>query len=545
MESGLSQLAAYPIFLFLFSKIQVASRKMICDYPRSQAILAQSLQANDNGSDLGLADWLASRVDDLHLPPFLPDLARLEELVAQVERLDDMDLAPPAERSIVNPTLRIAQFPWQNLAPILAGRSEEGKAGDQLVLVWRLSSGAVRYKNAGPHDLLALKLVEEDIDLAQAAIDHKVTLAYLDRILERAENEEYILVPETTIRRDPSIFKANDVTSKRYLSSSSFTLQWHITQACDLHCKHCYDRTSRKAVEYDQALIILDDFRAFCRQHHVFGQVTFTGGNPLLYPRFNELYRAASERGFQLAILGNPAPRETLEELQAIQPLEFYQVSLEGLEEHNDHIRGAGHFGRIIDFLAILKELGIYSMVMLTLTRANQEQVLALAEVLRDKVDLFNFNRLAMVGEGAQLLSAPVEGYEQFLRRYYQASLDNHCMGLKDNHLNAVFAHDDRASFGGCTGYGCGAAFNFLSLLAEGEVHACRKFPSYLGNVCENTLSEIYHSEPADKYRAGSQACKGCKIRAVCGGCLAVTHGMGLDVFTEKDPYCFFDGSPV
>ncbi len=516
--------------------------EMISDYPRSQAILAQSLRANDKRPSLGMADWLASHVKDFHLPPFLPDLARLEELVAEVERLE-VDPAPPVERGIVNPTLRLAQFPWQNLAPILAGRDEEGRPGEQLVLVWRLASGAVRYKNAGPQDLLALKLVEEDVDLAQAAVEHGVTLAYLDRILERAEDEEYILVPETTIRRDPSVFKANDVTAKRYLSSSAFTLQWHITQACDLHCKHCYDRTSRTAVAYDQALTILDDFRAFCREHHVYGQVTFTGGNPLLYPRFSELYQAASARGFQLAILGNPAPRESLEELQAIQPLEFYQVSLEGLSEHNDHIRGAGHFRRTIEFLAILKDLGIYSMVMLTLTRENQEQVLPLAEVLRGKVDLFNFNRLAMVGEGAQLLSAPTKGYGGFLRRYYEASLANPCMGLKDNHLNTLFAKDGRELFGGCTGYGCGAAFNFLSLLAEGEVHACRKFPSHIGNTCESTLSEIYHSEAARKYRAGSQACNDCKIRAVCGGCLAVSHGMGLDVFTEKDPYCFFDGS--
>ncbi len=513
---------------------------MISDYPRSLQVLTQSLQSNDDRFSGDMADWLEAHVEDFKLPPFLPDLARLEQLVAEVERLD-VDLTASVDHASINPTLRIAQFPWQNLAPILAGRDEDGLAGDQLVLVWQLSGGAVRYKNAGPQDLLALKIVEENIDLAQVASEHGVTRAYLDRILERAENEEFILVPDTTIRRDTTIIKTNDFVSERYISSGAFTLQWHITQACDLHCKHCYDRTSRTAVEFDQALAILEDFRAFCQEHHVYGQVTFTGGNPLLYPRFTELYQAASECGFQLAILGNPDSRQVIEELQTIQPLEFFQVSLEGLKEHNDHIRGDGHFERIMEFLEVLKELGVYSMVMLTLTRENQDQVLPLAELLRGKVDLFNFNRLAMVGEGAQLLSAPTEGYEDFLRSYYEASLANPCMGLKDNHLNTVFVKDGRSSFGGCTGYGCGAAFNFLSLLADGEVHACRKFPSFIGNINDNTLSEIYHDEAAQKYRAGSEACNQCKIRGVCGGCLAVTHGMGLDIFTEKDPYCFFD----
>ena len=33
--------------------------------------------------------------------------------------------------------------------------------------------------------------------------------------------------------------------------------------------------------------------------------------------------------------------------------------------------------------------------------------------------------------------------------------------------------------FGGCTGFGCGAAFNFMAVLPDGEVHACRKVPIF------------------------------------------------------------------
>ncbi|MBI1865222.1 MAG: hypothetical protein HYR98_05775 [Nitrospirae bacterium] len=28
-------------------------------------------------------------------------------------------------------------------------------------------------------------------------------------------------------------------------------------------------------------------------------------------------------------------------------------------------------------------------------------------------------------------------------------------------------------------------------------------------------------------------------MRNVCGGCLAVSHGRGLDVFRRRDPHCF------
>jgi len=103
---------------------------------------------------------------------------------------------------------------------------------------------------------------------------------------------------------------------------------------------------------------------------------------------------------------------------------------------------------------------------------------------------------------------------------------------------------DGEALFGGCTGFGCGAVFNFLSLLPDGEVHACRKFPSLIGNIQADNLYDIYHSQAAADYRAGSAACENCTKNLVCRGCLAVAYSLGLDIFTEKDPFCDHIPSP-
>ena len=131
--------------------------------------------------------------------------------------------------------------------------------------------------------------------------------------------------------------------------------------------------------------------------------------------------------------------------------------------------------------------------------------------------------------------------YPEFLRTYVRAVETNPCLGLKDNLLNILYRQENRELFGGCTGYGCGAAFNFLSILANGEVHACRKFPSPLGNLLDQSLHEIYHSEAAKRYRKGPEECVHCKLRLVCRGCLAVSYSHGQDIFTTKDPYCFME----
>ncbi|MFU8857958.1 MAG: thio(seleno)oxazole modification radical SAM maturase SbtM [Deferrisomatales bacterium] len=309
-------------------------------------------------------------------------------------------------------------------------------------------------------------------------------------------------------------------------------------------CRHCYDRSDRPDLGLDRGLGLREELYDFCRERHVTGQVTFSGGNPLLRPDFRELYRGAWERGFVAGILGNPAPRERIEELAAVEPPDFFQVSLEGLQEHNDRIRGPGHFRRTLEFLDVLRESGVYSMVMLTLTRENLGQVLPLGELLRGRADVFHWNRLSPVGEGARLALPEPAAFAAFLEAYLEAAETNPVLGLKDGLFQPLLRARGREPFGGCTGHGCGAAFNFLSLLADGAVHACRKFPSPVGDVRADSLAGIYDGPEAARYRSGSAACRGCDLQEVCGGCLSSASGAGLDPFRERDPFCAYPDAP-
>jgi selenobiotic family peptide radical SAM maturase len=475
-------------------------------------------------------------------PPFLSDLARLEWADYQAEQLtgylDPDDL-------IVHPGLQLLLLNYKNLPALIDDSMEkvEPEPGEERVLLWRdRKTGKTRVRTAGEEDLLVLKMVLEGISPEDVAAAGGISTAAIEDLLDRAVSEGFLIAPRTRIRRDPSRFSGSVDSDPEFLEAPGFTLQWHVTQACDLHCKHCYDRSHRSPLTLEQGKAILEDLQQFCRAKKVQGQISFSGGNPLLYPHLEELYQAAAERGFGTAILGNPTSRERLETLRAIQEPDFFQVSLEGLRDHNDFIRGKGHFDRVKEFLPVLKDLGIYSMVMLTLTNDNLKEVLPLAEWLRDRADRFFFNRLAQVGEGAHLQAPSKEDYPAFLKTYLETASANPVMGLKDNLINIIHVQKGLPVFGGCTGFGCGAAFNFLTLLPDGEVHACRKLPSRIGNVLENSLLEIYDSELAHRYRGGTEACQACSIRPVCGGCLAVTHGMGLNIFKDRDPYCFLNG---
>lgn len=517
-----------------------ACRKVLHD-PQWQEFLAL-LKPAANREELArlLADS-AVTVDGS--PPYLSDLARLE-LAFYNACQEKTSLPATVEEITVNPSLQLFQVSWSDLPPLLG--KNEAKTGaepsprQEVILVW-LEPGTenCQVRTAGPEDLLALKMVCEGIDPREAAAQGKLSVEDIEDAIDQAAGKGIFLAPPSLVRRNAESFPITEAVDSRFLTAEIFTLQWHITQVCDLHCKHCYDRSDRAPLSLARGLGVLDDLLAFCKSRHVRGQVSFSGGNPLLYPHFLELYQGAVDRGLTVAILGNATSKERLLPLLAIRKPAFYQVSLEGLQEHNDYIRGKGYFARVMEFLDLLREQEVYSMVMLTLTRSNMDQVLPLAELLRDRADLFVFNRLAMVGEGSLLESVPVDQYREFLEKYFAAAQENPNMGLKDNFFNVLREGKGEPLLGGCAGFGCGAAFNFVSLLPDGEVHACRKFPSQIGNIFNQSLQDIYDSASARQYRAGCQACRDCRLRPACGGCLAVSHGFGLNVFNEIDPYCF------
>ena len=321
--------------------------------------------------------------------------------------------------------------------------------------------------------------------------------------------------------------------------AGAFTLQWHLTNACELSCLHCYDRTQLGCLPLAQAEKILDDFLAFCHRKRVAPQLCLTGGNPFLYPHFLQLYRAAATAGCAISMLGNPVTEERLAEIVELRVPTYFQVSLEGRREYNDRIRGAGHFDRVLAFLPLLRKWQVRSQVMLTLHQENLAELVPLAVELAGQVDRFTFNRLSQVGAGANLHLPGKREYVELLKDYVVAARSHPHLGFKDGLFNVMRHHFGRPLTRGCTGFGCGAAFNFVAVLPDGQVHACRKFPSPIGNLLESSLADIYASRAARRYRRGSRACRCCRLRNRCGGCLAVTHGAGLPELRARDPHCF------
>jgi radical SAM protein with 4Fe4S-binding SPASM domain len=89
---------------------------------------------------------------------------------------------------------------------------------------------------------------------------------------------------------------------------------------------------------------------------------------------------------------------------------------------------------------------------------------------------------------------------------------------------------------------GCSLSIGSLSILADGSVYACRRFPSPIGKVPDQKLIDLFvDSEKLNFYRDFSryEKCSSCPLLYICRGCGAVAHGYSGSFF-GPDPQCWY-----
>lgn len=68
----------------------------------------------------------------------------------------------------------------------------------------------------------------------------------------------------------------------------SFYIQWHITERCNLRCKHCYQDNSyiNNELDFNSLCNILDSYIKTLKIWKIRGSISITGGEPLIREDF-------------------------------------------------------------------------------------------------------------------------------------------------------------------------------------------------------------------------------------------------------------------
>ena len=328
---------------------------------------------------------------------------------------------------------------------------------------------------------------------------------------------------------------------------SEFYFQWHITDKCNLRCKHCYhDEYQQHGLEIPQLLDIGSTLCDAIQQWGKIGSFSITGGEPFLredavFEILNLFEKRDEVHQVDILTNGTLINDNTIVQLTKYKKLRRIQLSLEGLKETNDQVRGEGHFDLTIDKIKQLIDKKLTDCIMMTIGTHNQQDIIPLAELLGELgVEAFVLDRFIPEGQSNELQKWVLPPNE--LKRVYEECYNYFNNSLKPRMLlyRTLFclinSQDEHI------GAMCSAGNNALTIMPNGDVYPCRRLPLKLGNLLKTTVYDIWYTHPLLwELRNPNNLkgkCKECEFIPICRGCRAFAYAQTGD-YLESDPQCW------
>jgi radical SAM protein with 4Fe4S-binding SPASM domain len=322
----------------------------------------------------------------------------------------------------------------------------------------------------------------------------------------------------------------------------------YISEACQLHCEHCYmgerlDRAMKMPLSQ-----IVDWLMAWRRMGG--SKVTILGGEPTLHPNFIEAVRFAARLGYEQVVTTTNAQEPALRKFHKMAPEDFayVQVSLDGgTVQTHDAIRGPGTFDAAVVTTRELARRGFDTRVICTVNKANRDDALRLLELADELgVSLVKFHVFSTIGTGhlnPQLAVTPPEWIEfcEVLERvavlygtrvWYQPT----------------YARREQMDRYAAEGYqGCiGRTLDRISVFPDGRAYVCSYLFDTSLNFAQMTDGQVTLNREANEFDLFTgaltrSACGGCKSASCLGGCPAeqiVTGASSCEAYPDIVPVC-------
>lgn len=331
-----------------------------------------------------------------------------------------------------------------------------------------------------------------------------------------------------------------------------------LTDICNLNCSFCLANASAQPGKDD--LGTGDWLRFFDRlkELQVFN-ISLSGGEIFLRGDLFVLLRKLREnRSHRLTLLTNGTliSDETVTRLKELN-IKNVSISVDGLQERHDSIRGKGAFAKTIDGIRRLIAGGIFPQVSFTPIAGNYQDLGPVIDRIATLgVLAFQVNTLSPHGRCLEIYKEIVLGFpgqveavlqtvEEKKVKYPQIKIA--CQLGFYYHLPESYAHylENPQNFEiKHLKDGCGAASTSCAVMPNGDVVPCDGFSMFVGgNIKNRDLLEIWNeSEAFNKIRNlgmipmdQNPHCKDCRYIYLCdGGCRASAYLVYRDLLAPS-----------
>jgi len=212
-------------------------------------------------------------------------------------------------------------------------------------------------------------------------VPNKAADNILTALFEKNSNRDSWAVQKLISRFKDTPAKAYKGRSE-YLAKDNLRELWfHLTNNCNLTCAHCMFNSSpgdKQELKTDDLLSLAD--QAFALGCRVFA---FTGGEPFVYKDFTKIvdHILSFDDSHVVVLTNGTLIHRFIDAIKQWPAHRFHlQISVDGMEENHDRIRGEGTFEKLSKELALLKSIDLSFTLSMAVESKNVEQMPALVE---------------------------------------------------------------------------------------------------------------------------------------------------------------------
>lgn len=329
---------------------------------------------------------------------------------------------------------------------------------------------------------------------------------------------------------------------------------------CNMRCGHCGSSCAEPLsdeLNTEEALDLCDQIAQLGLRW-----ITLSGGEPLTRKDLPELVKRLSGNGVAVNLITNgwllkPELAEQLKE----NGISTVAISIDGTEEIHDGIRKEGAFAHARSAFAAMKELGIETGAVTTITNQN---IGILSELKETLIEMGVKTWQVQIGlpmgnlkERPDWLLEPAQ-MDDIIDFCYETATEGRiriypadCIGYytnKELEVKRISYQTAQAA----PWNGCNAGTRGFGVLQNGDILGCtsiRDKQFIEGNIRERSLKEIWKDENAFLWRREMTKellggkCKTCRYGERClGGCPNTRLTMNQDIYSENQ-YCSYNAA--
>lgn len=311
---------------------------------------------------------------------------------------------------------------------------------------------------------------------------------------------------------------------------------FELTPTCNLKCGMCYIRLPQSRLDELGGWRSLEEWKATALEMKKMGTlfILLTGGEPLLYPDFPELYEFLCKEGFIITINTNGTlitPR--IAQLWKNQLPRRVNITLYGASEdtYEKLCHNRNGFQQCLKALSLMKAYGIPVKINFSMVKENQheyDKMMQIASdlgfpVVADCYMLSGCNSLCQPARDINSHRLPPEEAAKFAVKQIAYEKGEHFEAFKEAWQKQMEA--GIYSQQGPLGLECRAADTSCWIDFRGVMLPCDIMEEYGVSLKEYTVQEAWQKVRESRQKvAPHEECAGCTLKPACSVCWAIAR---------------------